>query len=79
LALAYVEKGRYAEAIELFQKSIDLLVDTKEKVITMNRLGNAYRQIKDYNNAVAIYQKADSLIPPSAIYKKILHKLHKLP
>jgi tetratricopeptide (TPR) repeat protein len=63
LALAYVEKGRYIEAIELFRKSIDLLVDTREKVITMNRLGNAYRQLKDYNNAVAIYQKADELDP----------------
>ena len=63
LALAYVEKGRYIEAIELFQKSINLLVDTREKVITLNRLGNAYRQIKDYDNAVAIYQKADELDP----------------
>jgi tetratricopeptide (TPR) repeat protein len=63
LALAYVVKRRYTEAVELFRKSIDLLVDTREKVITMNRLGNAYRQIKDYKNAVAIYQKADEIDP----------------
>ncbi len=63
LALVYASKGRYAEAVELFRKSIDLLVDNKEKAITMNRLGNAYRQIKDYDSAVAIYQKADELDP----------------
>lgn len=63
LALVYVEKGKYTEAIELFRKSIDLLADTREKVTTMNRLGNAFRQIKDYNNAVAVYQKADELDP----------------
>ena len=66
LALAYVQKGRFAEAILLYQRGIELFISDKDKAITWNRLGNVYRRINDYNNAIAAYQTADELDPENA-------------
>jgi tetratricopeptide (TPR) repeat protein len=63
LALAYVQQGKYQEAIELYRSSIELLADNKEKAISWSRLGNVYRHLKDYKNAVVAYQQADELDP----------------
>lgn len=61
LGLAYSHKGKYQEAIPLYQKSIELLRNNKEKAITWNRLGDAYRRLNDHDNAVKSYQKAVQL------------------
>jgi len=66
LALAYVQKGRFAEAILLYQRSIELFTSDRDKAITWNRLGNVYRRINDYSNAIASYQTADELDPENA-------------
>lgn len=66
LALTYLTQRQYAEAILLFQKSIALLSSAKDKAISWNGLGNAYRCITDYPNAVAAYQKAAELDPETA-------------
>jgi tetratricopeptide (TPR) repeat protein len=66
LALAYVQKGRFAEAILLYQRGIELFTSDKDKAITWNRLGNVYRRINDYGNAIASYQTADELDPENA-------------
>jgi tetratricopeptide (TPR) repeat protein len=58
-ALAYLEKGVHLEAIPLFEKSLTLLETDEEKALSWNRLGNAYRQIGDYDRAVSAYQCAD--------------------
>jgi tetratricopeptide (TPR) repeat protein len=63
LAMAYVQTGKYQEAIKLYRRSIELLSDKKEKAATWNRLGILYRQIKDYNNALEAYQRADLIMP----------------
>jgi tetratricopeptide (TPR) repeat protein len=63
LALAYVQRGKFTEAIDLYKKSIDLLGDEGEKAVTWNRLGDVYRQLKDYNNAFFAYQRADEISP----------------
>jgi tetratricopeptide (TPR) repeat protein len=66
LGLAYSHKGKYAEAIPLFRKSIELLKSNKEKAISWNRMGDAYRRLNDHDQAVAAYQKAvqlDSGVP----------------
>lgn len=65
LALVYVQKGEYDKAVNLYQKSIELLVDNKEKSIAWNRLGNVYRHLKYYREAVVAYQQADELDPNS--------------
>ncbi len=63
LALAYVQTGKYNEAIKLYRRGIELLSDKKEKAATWNRLGILYRQIKEYNNALEAYQRADLIMP----------------
>jgi tetratricopeptide (TPR) repeat protein len=61
LALAYANVGRHADAIELYHKSIDMSADNTEKAVAWNRLGDLYKQLKDYTNAVYAYQTADQL------------------
>lgn len=61
LALAYTRKGQLSEAIALYQKSIELLGDKADKAISLNRLGDAYRQVNEYDNAAAAYETADQL------------------
>jgi tetratricopeptide (TPR) repeat protein len=69
LALAYVQKGSFAEAMLLYQRSIELFKNDKDKAISWNRLGNVYRRLNDYDNAIAAYQRADELDPDnSTIY-----------
>jgi len=63
MALSYVQKGRLDEAINLYQRSIELLSSEKDKAVTWNRLGNVYRRLNDYDNAIAAYQRADELDP----------------
>src|SRR5512142_1607943 len=65
LALTYVQQGRYDDAIELYRRSIELLADAQEKAISLNRLGNVYRHLKDYSRAVVAFQEADELDPHS--------------
>jgi hypothetical protein len=66
LALAYVQKRRFVEAILLYQRSIELFTGEKDKAISWNRLGNVYRRLNDYENAIAAYQRADELDIPKA-------------
>jgi tetratricopeptide (TPR) repeat protein len=63
LALAYMQKGRFAEATLLYQRSIELFSNEKDKAISWNRLGNVYRRLNDYDNAIAAYQRADEMDP----------------
>jgi tetratricopeptide (TPR) repeat protein len=63
LALTYVQQGRFDEAVDLYRRSIELLAENKEKAISWNRLGNVYRYLKDYQQAVVAYRRADELDP----------------
>ncbi len=63
LALTYLTRGQFAEAILLYQRSIELLQSDREKAIAWNGLGNAYRCTNDYANAVTAYQRAAELDP----------------
>jgi tetratricopeptide (TPR) repeat protein len=61
LASAFISTGRFAEAVPLLQKSIDLLNSSVEKAISFNKLGDAYRNLGDYQAALDAYQQADAL------------------
>ena len=65
LALVYVRQGKYDEAVKFFRRSLDLLIEPKERAISWNRLGKVYRQVKDYQQAVIAFQQADELDPES--------------
>jgi len=66
LALTYLTQGKYAEAILLYQRSTGLLETNTEKATAWNSLGNIYRHLDDYENALNAYQKADELDPENA-------------
>ncbi len=63
LALTYMSQGHFAEAVLLYQKSIDLLKSDADKAVSWNGLGNAYRRMNDYENALSAYRKAAQLDP----------------
>ena len=63
LALTYLTQGQFAEAILLYQKSVELLNSDRDKALSWNGLGNAYRCTGDYAKAVAAYQQAAELDP----------------
>lgn len=58
-AQAYLDMGVHLEAIPLFEKSLALMDSDEEKAVVWNKLGDAFRQIGDYNRAVSAYQAAD--------------------
>ncbi len=66
LALTYLTMGKLAEAILLYQKSASLLQNKEEQAASWNSLGNIYRHLNDYENALNAYQKADELDPQNA-------------
>jgi len=66
LALTYLTQGQYAEAILLYEKSLELLKSDQDRAVSWNGLGNIYRRINDYDNAVIAYQKAAELDPLTA-------------
>jgi len=61
LALTLASQGKLKEAIPLYTKSLELFINDKDKAICWNRLGNVYRKLNDYDNAVQAFQKADNL------------------
>ncbi len=63
LALTYLTLGKFAEAILLYERSASLLSIHTEKAAVWNSLGNIYRHLNDYENALNAYQKADELDP----------------
>lgn len=66
LAHTYLILGKYAEAILLYQKSASLLTKNEEKAAAWNSLGNIYRRLNEYENALDAYQQADALDPQNA-------------
>lgn len=63
LAMAFVQIGKYPEAIKLYRHSIQLLPNEQEQAIAWNKLGILYRQVKEYRRALEAYQQADLLDP----------------
>jgi len=63
LAFAYVQKGKSNEAISLYERGVEMLTDPHEKALTWSKLGDVYRNLKDYRNAVKAYEWADVLDP----------------
>jgi len=79
LALTLASQGKLAEAIPLYQKSIDLLIDDKEKAVAWNRLGNVHRKLNEYELAVLAFQKADELDGQNAGFRDELDEIPETP
>ena len=79
LGIAYLHLQKFAEAILLLQKSLEFLSTTREQAVAWNELGNLYRGLNDYNNAVAAYRKADELDPEYSCVRDTVEYLHAEP
>jgi tetratricopeptide (TPR) repeat protein len=80
LGQAYFLTGEYGHALFLFRKSIQLLDTPENQAVVWNKIGDAYRALKDIDNAIQAYRKADALdmgmAPPD---KKVDPKPIELP
>ena len=76
LGIAYLQMEKYAEAVLLLQKSLEVLDTDKEKAVAWNELGNLYRCLNDYHNAVVSYQKADELDPEQSGMRDTVEYYH---
>lgn len=72
LASIYVSQGNYAEAIRMFQKEIELMDEVIKQALLWNQVGDAYRKLKDYENACIAYRKAIELDPQCQVFKENL-------
>ena len=61
LAYSYYKKGECGRAISLYRIGIPLLDNPAYLAITWNRLGDALRALKDVDNAIVAYKKADDM------------------
>ena len=61
--LAYVklQQGNLEEAADLYKIGIDLLVEDHDKAVSWYRLGDVFRRLKNYRDAIMAYQQADAL------------------
>ena len=61
LGQAYFLAGEFGHALFLFRKSIQLMDTPENQVVVWNKIGDAYRALKDIDNAIQAYKKADAL------------------
>ncbi len=62
LGQAYLVTGEYGHALFLFRKSLQLLDTPENQAVIWNNIGDAYRALKDIENAIQAYRKADALV-----------------
>lgn len=69
LASIYVQQGKFADAIELYQESLELLKNPKDQAVIWGRLGNIHHHLNEHGKAIQAYQKADEIMPKSSASK----------
>lgn len=66
MGLISLLQERFSESILLYKKSIQMLASDEDKAIAYNGLGNAYRGVGEYDNALLSFRKAAELDPYNA-------------
>jgi tetratricopeptide (TPR) repeat protein len=61
LGHAYFLAGEFGNALFLFRKSIQLMDTRENQALVWNQIGDTYRALKDIDNAIQAYKKADNL------------------
>jgi tetratricopeptide (TPR) repeat protein len=75
LGRTYMATGRVAEAIDIMEKAVGL---APESAFVNFDMGNAYRMNREYQKAVAFYNKAAELQPDSELADKALEEARKI-
>lgn len=70
LANAYLLTGEFGHALFLFRKSLQLMETPEKQAAVWNKIGDAYRALKDIDNAILAYKKADALDMGASLYDK---------
>jgi len=70
LGSVYNLMGEFGHALFQFRKSIQLMDTPENQAIVWNKIGDAYRALKDIENAIQAYKKADDLDMGAAPSKK---------
>lgn len=63
LALALTETGKLKEAIEEFKQVVKLAIKDEPKILSLYNIGNAYFDLRNYQEAIESYQAALKLNP----------------
>lgn len=66
LALALTELGQLKEAIEEYQRVIEVAIKDDPKLLAYYNMGNAYADLGEYQNAIESYRQAIKLDPALA-------------
>ena len=75
LGSVYVKQERYNEAIEAYQKVIE--IDPKQ-VAAYNNLGNVYAKQERYKDAIETYEKAIQINPEQvAAYNNLINAYNR--
>ncbi len=61
LGHAYFLKGEFGHSLYVFHKSVQYLTSPENLAIAWNKIGDAYRGMKDIENAIQAYKKADQI------------------
>lgn len=61
LGNAYFIIGEFGRSLFLFRKSAQLMTTLDSQAAVWNKIGDAYRALKDIDNAIQAYKKADDL------------------
>jgi tetratricopeptide (TPR) repeat protein len=61
LGNAYLLTGEYGHALFIFRKGLQLMETPENQAAVWNKIGDAYRALKDMDNAIQAYKKADAL------------------
>ena len=61
LGHAYFLTGEFGHALFQFRKSIQFMDTPENQALVWNKIGDAYRALKDIENAIQAYKKADDL------------------
>jgi tetratricopeptide (TPR) repeat protein len=63
LGFVLYQTGKFQNAVILLTRSLEFLETPEDKALSWNRLGDVYRRMRDYGNALVAYQKASQLKP----------------
>jgi tetratricopeptide (TPR) repeat protein len=62
MASALSQKGDLRTSASVYEQSIQLIDDPEARSVLLNRLGDTYMQVKEYEKAIAAYRQSDQLL-----------------